>query len=305
MSLDELDKEMKRLVEIQHGSLAAIRDKVRRLLDDDHRVTVVKPIVARKRLIKRAAKGGEVVDRRFSPKRGRLFDLFDELVHFTRVFPHRRLILEVPLTIRETPDHFDELLARIRDIRASEKRFYQKLRDLFALSADYDKTDKQTQSFFAEVQNKLLYAVTGKGASEIVTDRADASRENMGLTNWRGSKVRKDDIIIAKNYLNEKELLALNNLIEQYLIFAEGQAMQKIPMRMKDWIKKLEGFLTLNNRKILMDKGKISHQEARQLAEKNYKKFNKKRANEYNQIDADFDNMIKFIENKKKKKRKK
>ena len=152
------------------------------------------------------------------------------------------------------------------------------------------------------MQDKVHFAITKKTAAEIIFKRVDFKKPNMGLTNWRGEKVRKDDIIIAKNYLNEKELLALNNLIEQYLVFAEGQAMQRIPMKMKDWIKKLEGFLTLNNRKILMDKGKISHQEVKQLAEKNYEKFNKKRANEYNQIDADFDNVIKFIENKKKKK---
>jgi len=199
-------------------------------------------------------------------------------------------------------DYFEELTRRIQDIRTSGKRFYRKITDIYALSIDYDPTDPISIEFFQTVQNKVHFAITEKTAAEIISKRVDFKKPNMGLTNWRGEKVRKDDTIIAKNYLNEKELLALNNLVEQYLIFAEGQAMQRIPMKMKDWIKKLEGFLTLNNRKILMDKGSVSHQEAKQLAEKNYKKFNKKRANEYNQIDADFDNMIKLIENKKKKK---
>lgn len=196
-------------------------------------------------------------------------------------------------------DYFEELTRKIQNIRTSEKRFYRKITNIYALSIDYDPTDPVSIEFFQTVQNKIHFAITKKTAAEIISKRVDFKKPNMGLTNWRGSKVRKDDIIIAKNYLNEKELLALDNLIEQYLIFAEGQAMQRIPMKMKDWIKKLEGFLTLNNRKILMDKGKISHQKAKQLAEKNYKKFNKKRANEYNQIDSDFDNVIKFIENKK------
>ena len=197
-------------------------------------------------------------------------------------------------------DYFEELTRRIQDIRTSEKRFYRKITDIYALSVDYDPTNPISIEFFQTVQNKVHFAITKKTAAEIIFKRVDFKKPNMGLTNWRGEKVRKDDIIIAKNYLNEKELLALNNLVEQYLIFAEGQAMQKITMKMKDWVKKLEGFLTLNNRKILMDKGKVSHEEAKQLAEKNYEEFNKKRANEYNQIDADFDNVIKFIENKKK-----
>ena len=197
-------------------------------------------------------------------------------------------------------DYFEELTRRIQDIRTSEKRFYRKITDIYALSVDYDPTDPMSIEFFQTVQNKVHFAITKKTAAEIISKRVDFKKPNMGLTNWRGEKVRKDDIVIAKNYLNEKELLALNNLVEQYLIFAEGQAMQRISMKMKDWIKKLEAFLTINNRKILMDKGKVSHEEAKQLAEKNYEKFNKKRANEYNQIDADFDNVIKLIKNKKK-----
>lgn len=199
-------------------------------------------------------------------------------------------------------DYFEELTRRIQDIRTSEKRFYRKITDIYALSIDYDPTDLMSIEFFQTVQNKIHWAITGKTAAEIISQRVDSKKSNMGLMSWRGEKVRKDDVIIAKNYLNEKELLALNNLVEQYLIFAEGQAMQRVPMKMKDWIEKLEGFLTLNDRKILTDKGKISHQEAREFAEKNYEKFNKKRVNEYNRTDADFDNMIKIIENKKNKK---
>jgi hypothetical protein len=198
-------------------------------------------------------------------------------------------------------DYFEELTRRIQDIRTSEKRFYRKITDIYSLSVDYDPTDPMSIDFFQTVQNKVHWAITGKTAAEIISERADAEKPNMGLTSWRGEKVRKEDTIIAKNYLNEKELLALNNIVEQYLIFAEGQAMQRIPMRMKDWIKKLEGFLTLNNREILTHKGKISHQEAKQLVEKNYEKFNKKRTNQYDQIDVDFDNVIKLIENKKNK----
>ena len=125
---------------------------------------------------------------------------------------------------------------------------------------------------------------------------SDGKKVNMGLTNWRGAKVRKNDVVIAKNYLNENELLLLNNLVEQYLIFAEGQAIQRVPMYMKDWIKKLEDFLKINNRKILQNKGKASHEQVKKLAEAEYEKFNQKRANEVNQIDTDFDAAIKLIE---------
>lgn len=199
-------------------------------------------------------------------------------------------------------DYFEELTRRIQDIRTSEKRFYRKITDIYALSVDYDPTDSISIEFFQNVQNKVHFAITGKTAAEIISERANSKKQNMGLTNWRGGKVRKDDTVIAKNYLNEKELLTLNNLVEQYLIFAEGQAMQKVPMKMKDWIKKLEGFLILNNRKILQNKGNISHKQAKQLAENNYDKFNEKRANEYDQVDTDFDNAIKMIESRKKKK---
>ena len=174
-------------------------------------------------------------------------------------------------------DYFEELTRRIQDIRTSEKRFYQKITDIYATSVDYDPTLDASINFFKTVQNKVHWAITGQTAAEIVHHRADSSKVNMGLTNWRGSKVRKQDVVNAKNYLNEDELQALNNLVEQYLIFAEGQAMRRIPMNMNDWIKKLDGFLTLNDRDILNHAGKISHEMAKQLAEQEYEKFHQQR----------------------------
>ena len=174
-------------------------------------------------------------------------------------------------------DYFDELLRRIQDIRTSEKRFYQKITDIYATSVDYDPTLQVSISFFKTVQNKLHWAITGKTAAEIIQHRADSDKPNMGLTNWRGDKPRKQDVTIAKNYLSETELMALNNLVEQYLVFAEGQAMQRIPMHMQEWVKKLDGFLTLNDRNILDHAGKVSHEMAMQVASDVYEKFHKQR----------------------------
>ncbi len=174
-------------------------------------------------------------------------------------------------------DYFDELLRRIQDIRTSEKRFYQKITDIYATSVDYDPTQEISLQFFKTVQNKLHWAITGQTAAEIIHQRADSNKLHMGLSNWRGTKVRKQDVTVAKNYLNEEELHALNNLVEQYLIFAEGQAMRRIPMHMQDWIKKLDGFLTLNDRDILNHAGKISHKMAKELAENEYDKFHHNR----------------------------
>jgi len=151
-------------------------------------------------------------------------------------------------------DYFDELIRRIQDIRTSERRFYQKITDIYATSVDYDPTDETSIEFFKTVQNKMHWSITGKTAAEIIHSRVNSKKPHMGLSDWRGSKIRKDDVEIAKNYLNEKELLALNNLVEQYLIFAEGQAMRRVPMHMKDWIKKLDGFMQLNEREILSPK---------------------------------------------------
>lgn len=174
-------------------------------------------------------------------------------------------------------DYFEELTRRIQDIRTSEKRFYQKITDIYATSVDYDPTQEISIHFFKSVQNKMHWAITGQTAAEIIHNRADSSKRNMGLTSWRGAKVRKEDICVAKNYLNEQELTALNNLVEQYLIFAEGQAMRRIPMYMRDWIEKLHGFLTLNDRAVLQHSGSISHAKAIEKAEQEYEKFNHKR----------------------------
>lgn len=196
----------------------------------------------------------------------------------------------------DTPfDYFEELLRRIQDIRTSERRFYQKITDIYATSLDYDPTDDVSIHFFQTVQNKLHWAITGKTAAEIVHSRADSAKPNMGLTNWRGAKVRKQDVTIAKNYLDEQELAALNNLVEQYLVFAEGQAMRRIPMHMRDWITKLNGFLTLNDRKILEHTGKISHQMAQELAEREYDRFNQQRIQAADKAGGDFDRIIQAL----------
>lgn len=190
-------------------------------------------------------------------------------------------------------DYFEELERRIQDIRTSERRFYQKITDIYATSVDYDPTLESSILFFQTVQNKMHWAISGKTAAEIIAQRADSKQPNMGLTNWRGTKPRKQDVSIAKNYLNENELTALNNLVEQYLIFAQGQAMRRIPMYMKDWIEKLHGFLSLNDREILSHAGKVSHQLAIEIAEKEYDKYHRQ---QINTNESDFDKAIKNIE---------
>ncbi len=196
-------------------------------------------------------------------------------------------------------DYFEELLRRIQDIRTSERRFYQKITDIYATSIDYDPTRQISIDFFKTVQNKMHWAITGKTAAEIIYERADASARDMGLTNYRGVKVRKQDIAVAKNYLDEEELAALNNLVEQYLVFAEGQAMRRIPMHMKDWVDKLDAFLKLNDRDILAHTGKISHQMAKELAETEYEKFNRQRIKESDKALSEFDKEVKRLTEKK------
>ncbi|WP_299983606.1 virulence RhuM family protein [Desulfobacula sp.] len=196
-------------------------------------------------------------------------------------------------------DYFEELTRRIQDIRTSERRFYQKITDIYATSVDYDPTLNISINFFKTVQNKMHWAITGKTAAEIIRSRADAEKQDMGLTNYRGVKVRKQDIVIAKNYLSEDELLALNNLVEQYLIFAQGQAMRRVPMHMKNWIKKLDAFLSINDREILENAGNISHEMAKQIADNEYEKFNKLRIADNKISLSDFDKAIKQIEKKK------
>lgn len=193
-------------------------------------------------------------------------------------------------------DYFDELLLRIQDIRTSEKRFYRKITDIYATSVDYDPTTNESIMFFKTVQNKMHWAITGKTAAEIIYERAGNEKQNMGLTNWRSDKIRKQDVSIAKNYLEENELEVLNNLVEQYLVFATGQAKQRIPMYMKDWIVKLNGFLTLNDREILEHAGKISLELAKEKAEQEYQIYHTKQLDYYNQLDSDFETTIKQID---------
>jgi hypothetical protein len=198
-------------------------------------------------------------------------------------------------------DYFDELIRRIQDIRTSEKRFYQKITDIYATSVDYDPTFETSILFFKTVQNKMHWAITGQTAAEIIKSRANSEKSNMGLTNWRGEKPRKQDVAIAKNYLYEDELRALNNLVEQYLVFAEGQAMRRIPMYMNDWVEKLYGFLTLNDREILKDAGRVSHELAVNFAENEYEKYRLKTIEEKDKQLDDFEKSVQKIEQQAKK----
>jgi len=185
------------------------------------------------------------------------------------------------------PDYFDEMLARIRDIRASEKRFYQKVRDLFALCSDYDPTDKATQMFFAETQNKLLFAVARQTAAEIIIARADASQPNMGLTNWKGSKVRKQDIVIAKNYLSADEIDSLNRLVVIFLETAELRAKNRIDITMDFWRENVDRILAGSDMPQLEDKGGISHKQMEERARMEYEQFDARRKKfEAEQADA-------------------
>ncbi len=188
-------------------------------------------------------------------------------------------------------NYFDELVNRIRDIRSSERIFYQKVKDIYATSIDYDPKSEITQKFFQTVQNKLHWAIHHHTAAELIAERADATKPNMGLLSVKSGKVRKADILVAKNYLTEAELKGLNLLVEQYLAFAESQALTQKPMFMKDWIKKLHDILTINEKEILIDAGRISHKVAESIAEKQYDKYQK------NQIEADRVQSIKELEN--------
>ncbi len=182
-------------------------------------------------------------------------------------------------------DYFEELERTIADIRTSEKRFYRKITDIYATSIDYDPTNDQSLLFFKTVQNKVHYAVTGSTAAEIVVDRIDTSKKNLGLTNFRGAQPTQEEVVIAKNYYSSEELTQLNALVEQYLLFATEQARRRIPMTMKGWIEKLHGFLTINNRNILHDAGQISHELMKEVAEKKFEAYKKAKA----QQDTDFD----------------
>lgn len=170
-------------------------------------------------------------------------------------------------------DYFDELLERIQEIRASEKRFYQKVRDIYSTAVDYDPKSDQAQLFFKKVQNKMLWATTNQTAAELICGRANPELPNMGLTSWKGSRVRQQDVVIAKNYLNEKELSELNSIVTMYLDYARDQARRRKTMTMRDWEERLNTFLAFNERDVLSHAGKISAQVAEELALKHYAVF--------------------------------
>lgn len=196
-------------------------------------------------------------------------------------------------------DYFDELLERIREIRASERRFYQKITDIYALSVDYDKESPLTKEFFSTVQNKLHWAITGKTAAEIIYTSADATKIYMGLTNWRhapGGKILKSDVVVAKNYLSEKHIKELNRIVSAYLDLAENRAERQILMKMEDWIGFLHSFLDLSNYPVLKDSGKVTALEAKLKAEQQFEVYRKRQDAEYI---SDFDREIKRIEGKK------
>ncbi|MFH1049076.1 MAG: virulence RhuM family protein [Patescibacteria group bacterium] len=193
-------------------------------------------------------------------------------------------------------DYFEEQLARIRNIRSSERRFYQKVTDIYAqCSIDYNPNKEITKQFFATVQNKLHFAISGQTAAEIIYKRVGSAKPNLGLTTWKNSPkgaIRITDVAIAKNYLDERELDGLNRIVTMYLDYAEMQAQKGIAMRMKDWVKKLDAFLRFNEREILEDKGKISHEIAAALAEKEFEKYRVKQDKNYI---SDFDKEVKKI----------
>lgn len=198
-------------------------------------------------------------------------------------------------------DYFDELLERIREIRASERRFYQKITDIYEqCSIDYNKDAEITQTFFKTVQNKLHWAITGKTAAQIIAERAKASESNMGLQTWKNApkgKILKTDVSIAKNYLIEKEIKDLERVVTMYLDYAENQAARQIPMKMADWVQKIDAFLQFNEYKILKDAGKVSHDIAKKLAEKEYEKF---RVIQDKTFESDFDKQVKSLKRKMK-----
>ncbi|MHB1376233.1 MAG: virulence RhuM family protein [Candidatus Humimicrobiaceae bacterium] len=200
-------------------------------------------------------------------------------------------------------DYFEEQLARIRDIRSSERRFYQKITDIFSqCSADYNLKSEITEQFFATVQNKLHFAISGQTAAEIIYNRVGSEKPNLGLTTWKNApkgSIRKMDVIIAKNYLNEKELDGLNRIVTMYLDYAEMQAQKGIIMHMKDWVEKLNAFLQFNEKVILQDNGKISHVVATALAESEYEKF---QVIQDRLLESDFDRDVKKLLKSTKKK---
>lgn len=198
-----------------------------------------------------------------------------------------------------TKDYFEKQLEKIREIRLSERRFYQKITDIYATALDYDPSAKATKRFFAAVQNKMHYAIHGQTAAEVIFTRADAEKENMGLTSWEGSpngKIHRYDVCVAKNYLSEEEMQQLQRVVSAYLDMAEMQAMRHIPMTMEDWEKRLNGFLTLWDREVLKDAGKVSAELAKAHAETEFEKF---RITQDRLYESDFDQFLKLEEKMK------
>jgi hypothetical protein len=204
--------------------------------------------------------------------------------------------------------YFDELLARIRDIRSSEKIFWRKVLDIYATSIDYDGHSETSKTFFKVIQNKMHWAAHGYTAAEIIHQRADATKPNMGLTNWVGATIRKNEVEIAKNYLSEQEIDILNRIVTMYLEFAEMQALSRKPMTMNDWINKLDDFLRISDRDLLTHSGQISHDTALKKAHEEYEKFRQKMLGQPTQVEEDFieaEIEFKKIESIRKKKDKK
>jgi hypothetical protein len=204
-------------------------------------------------------------------------------------------------------DYFDEMLERIRDIRASERRMYLRVREIFALAADYEPSSQETQVFFQTIQNKLHFAVTGKTAPELISERAHHRKPNMGLTFWKGEAVRRGDVVIAKNYLNQDEISELNRIVTMFLDFAEDQAKRRKQVFMRDWKQKLDEFLKFNDRSVLSHASRVSHEDAYRLANTEYDRLEKERRKRLEaQGEADtikqLENMAKRVSKRKKKK---
>jgi hypothetical protein len=192
-------------------------------------------------------------------------------------------------------DYFDELLERIRDIRSSEKAFWRKVLEIYATSVDYDPSVEMSSRFFATVQNKMHWAAHGHTAAEVISQRADASEPNMGLTNWPGDRLRRSDVTVAKNYLQKEEIEALNLIVSLYLDFAELQARSRRPMYMKDWISKLDDFLKLSERQVLAHLGGVSHELAIAKAQAEYDKYRALHAGDRSPVEEDFDQAVRHV----------
>jgi hypothetical protein len=193
-------------------------------------------------------------------------------------------------------NYFDELLSRIRDIRSSEKVFWRKVLEIYATSIDYNPNAEESIAFFRQVQNKMHWAAHKHTAAEIVYQRADAEKENMGLTSWEGKQINKSDSEVAKNYLNEQELDALNKIVTAYLDIAEVRALNHEPMYMKDWLKTIDDYLKMTRREILTTKGKVSHKQALEKAHTEYDKYKKKQKDLLSKVEKDFIESISKLE---------